>query len=207
MTEAVTRAERKQRTHQALLDSALSQLQERSFASLSLREVSRAAGIVPTAFYRHFDSMDDLGVALVDESMRSLRQMLREARRKPDGERVVSTVAILRHQVRNYEDHFRFVLREQHGGVAEVRRAIAAELRLFTSELATDLATMVDWRDPEDRPQLDLAADLMVCAMMKVVHELLDTDVAHEQTVVRKAESQLRLILIGMFAWRSESVS
>jgi AcrR family transcriptional regulator len=51
-----------------------------SFDALSLRSVVRAAGVVPTAFYRHFSSMDELGLALVDESFRTLRVMLREAR-------------------------------------------------------------------------------------------------------------------------------
>ena len=39
----------------------------RGFGSLSLREVARCAGIVPTGFYRHFDDMDALGLALVAE--------------------------------------------------------------------------------------------------------------------------------------------
>ncbi|GLZ42791.1 hypothetical protein Acsp05_64150 [Actinokineospora sp. NBRC 105648] len=47
-----------------------------SLAGLSLREV----GIVPTAFYRHFGSTDELGAALAEESMRTLRTMLRDDR-------------------------------------------------------------------------------------------------------------------------------
>src|SRR5439155_23497205 len=66
-----TRQERKRRTRQALLDAALELLKEQSFSSLSLRQVTRAAGIVPTAFYRHFDDMEELGLALIDESFRT----------------------------------------------------------------------------------------------------------------------------------------
>ncbi len=71
VTTRETRAQRKQRTREALLDAALSMLEDRPFASLSLREVSRAAGISPAAFYRHFQDMDELGFALVDESFRA----------------------------------------------------------------------------------------------------------------------------------------
>ena len=35
---------------------------------------------MPTAFYRHFESIDELGLALVDESFSSLRDLLRAAR-------------------------------------------------------------------------------------------------------------------------------
>jgi AcrR family transcriptional regulator len=39
--------------------------------------VTKQAGIVPTGFYRHFASMDELGIALVEESMRTLRATIR----------------------------------------------------------------------------------------------------------------------------------
>ena len=42
-------------------------------------------------------------------------------------------------QVRAHESHFRFITRERYGGIRTSRRAIAIELRLFASELATDL--------------------------------------------------------------------
>ena len=72
-------------------------LEERSFSGLSLREVTREAGIVPAAFYRHFESMEALGLVLIDESFRALRDMLRGARAgKLDPSRVIeSTVDIL----------------------------------------------------------------------------------------------------------------
>ena len=75
-----SREERKEATRRAIIAAALKLLEERSFSALSLREVTREAGIVPAAFYRHFDSMDALGLVLIDESFRSLREMLRSAR-------------------------------------------------------------------------------------------------------------------------------
>ena len=77
--------------------AALRLLDERSFSALSLREVTREAGIVPAAFYRHFESMEALGLVLIDESFRALRDMLRGARAgKLDPKRVIeSSVDIL----------------------------------------------------------------------------------------------------------------
>ena len=52
----------------SLIEAAFSQLSaERSFTSLSLREVAREAGIAPTSFYRHFKDVDELGLTMVDE--------------------------------------------------------------------------------------------------------------------------------------------
>lgn len=199
-----SRAERKERTRQSLLDVALELLPDRSFDSISIREVARGAGIVPTAFYRHFASMDDLGVALVEESMRMLRRMLRDARRDPGARDAKTSLHILVREVHTHEAQFRFLNRERYGGVAEVRRAIATELRLFVSELTVDLSripALVDWQADD----LDTAADLIVATMLSTVGALLAVDRRgghEEQLVVDRAARQLRMIMLGMAGWR-----
>ena len=206
--EGRTRAERKERTRQRLLDVTIRLIADRSLASISLREVAREAGIVPTAFYRHYASMDALGIDLVDESMRPLRQMLRDARkgRVAHGDIIADTVAVLARQVRGHPDQFRFLTRERYGGVAAVRRAIATELRLFTSDLTVDLARLTtgyDWSTDD----LEMAASLMVGAMLTTVMDLLETDERHPEdagVLLDRAERQLRLIALGMGQWRSK---
>jgi AcrR family transcriptional regulator len=163
---------------------------------------------VPTAFYRHYASMDALGVDLVDDAMRPLRQMIRDTRRgrTAHGDIIADTVAVLVKQVRDHPDQFRFLTRERYGGVAAVRRAIATELRLFTSELTVDLARLTagsDWTSDD----LEMAAGLMVSAMLSTVMDLLEADERHPEDAVAlrdKAERQLRMIALGMGAWRSK---
>ncbi|CAM5419963.1 HTH-type transcriptional repressor FabR [Streptomyces californicus] len=71
-TSVGVRQTQKLRTRQALLDAALLLLEHQSLSSLGLREVTRAAGLTPTAFYRHFEDVAALGVALVEEALGSL---------------------------------------------------------------------------------------------------------------------------------------
>ncbi|MPY99369.1 MAG: TetR family transcriptional regulator [Actinophytocola sp.] len=205
--EPVSRQERKQRTRQAILDAALRLLRDRAFAGLSLREVTKEAGIVPTAFYRHFDAMDDLGIALVERAMRSLRTMIREARQNPAtyDDAIRSSVHTLHTHVRANEAHFRFLTRERYGGTGPVQAAIATELRLFASELAIDLGRfdgLAKW-SAED---LRMMADLIVTAMLGIVMELVDVrspDPEADKEIAAKARKQLRLIVLGVAGWRS----
>lgn len=203
-----SRAEKKEQTRQALLDATIDLVDDRSFGSISLREVARGAGIVPTAFYRHFASMEDLGVTLVEDAMRILRRALREARRDlsargmPTARESLSTLLA---KVHSDEPQFRFLIRERHGGVAEVRRAIATELLLFSRELAIDLArvpALTEWGAAD----LEVAADLVVSIMMTTVAELLDGDgrEATERALVERAEKQLVMVFLGMAQWRPE---
>ncbi len=202
-----TRSERKQRTREALLDATLQLLEDRAFGSLSLREVTREAGIVPAGFYRHFQNMDELGFALVDESFRRLRQMLRSAREdRRDYKGVIrASVAILVRHVHENRLHFRFIARERSSGVPALRRAIRGEIRLFSSELATDLARFPHLRtwSSED---LQAIAGLMVNTMVATVEAILDAppeDPLAEQEIVLTAEKQLRLVVLAVPHWRS----
>jgi AcrR family transcriptional regulator len=205
------RAERKQRTREALLDAALRQLDDRAFGSLSLREVAREAGIVPAGFYRHFEDMDDLGLALVDESFRHLRRLLRGAREDRGDEKGVirTSVAILLRNVHEHPLHFRFIARERNSGVPALRRAIRAEIRLFSSELATDLARYPHLRSWSSQ-DLQMIAALMVDTMVATVEALIDAppdDPLAEKEVSTTAEKQLRLIALAVPRWRSDPSS
>ena len=201
------REEKKQKTRQGLLDAALLLLEgEQSFASLSLREVTREAGIVPTAFYRHFRDMDELGLALVDESFHTLRQMMRAARTGslPTEQLIRRSVNVFVAHVRANSRYFQFVLRERAGGRLALRNAIRTEVRLFVSELATDLArfpALNRW-PTED---LQMMAGLIVATMMNAVMDVLDLPPGRpedEQAIAALLEKQLRLVILGAGQWK-----
>lgn len=206
--ETPSREERKEVTRRAIIDAALKLLAERSFSGLSLREVTREAGIVPAAFYRHFDSMDALGLVLIDESFRSLREMLRGARAgKLDPNRVIeSTVDILTGSVSEQREHWRFIGRERSSGVSALRYAIRTEIRLITSELATDLArfpALHTW-STED---LNILASLFVNSMIIIAEAIEDApDAAALAEIKRAATKQLRMIVVGVSGWRSSEI-
>jgi AcrR family transcriptional regulator len=205
--EPVSRQERKQRTRQALLDAALELLADRPFASLSLREVAKRAGIVPTAFYRHFASMDELGIALAEQATRTLRGMIRSARRDPAGsQRMISeSVRTLYEHVRAHEDHFRFLTRERYSGTEPLAGAIGMELRMFSSDLAIDLARFDPLRS-WTTDDLHMLADLIVTAMIATIVELLEArpgDQDADVRIITLARKRLRLILLGVPRWRS----
>jgi AcrR family transcriptional regulator len=203
--EWVSREERKEATRRAIIAGALKLLDDRSFSALSLREVTRAAGIVPAAFYRHFESMDALGLVLIDESFRSLREMLREARTgKLDPNRVIeSSVEILVASVDRQREHWRFVGRERSSGRTGLRYAIRTEIRLLTSELATDLARfpgLSEW-STED---LNIVAGLFVNSMIVIAEAIEDAQDAATLTEIKRiATKQLRMIAVAAGDWRS----
>ncbi len=200
------RQAQKLRTRQALLDAGLRLLEHQSLSSLGLREIAREVRVAPAGFYRHFRDMSDLGVALVEESFGSLRAMVRAIRGEPArSEEVIDrTVEVIAAHVREHRAHFRFVARERHGGVAEVREAIARELALFALELASDLAAQPEsagWSAQDVRMLADLYVDHMVMTATAFLEVPVD-DPAGEAAIARAAGRQLRLIRLGRLHWK-----
>ena len=202
-----SRPERKERTRQAILASALALSAETGLAGISLRQVAKEVGIVPTAFYRHFGSIEELGLVLVDDSFVSLRAMLRDVRREPALEGVIpGSVLVLLEHVRRQQGHFGFIARERTGGSAAVRRAIRYELDLCERELASDIAR-VPGTDRWSAADLQILSELIVNAMVSTAEKILNTprtDVA-EADVVHHAQTQLRMLVVGAVNWRSKT--
>jgi AcrR family transcriptional regulator len=203
--EGGSREERKEATRRAIVAAALKLLEEHSFGGLSLREVTREAGIVPGAFYRHFESMEALGLVLIDESFHALRDMLRGARAgKLDPNRVIeSSVEILVASVDEQREHWLFIGRERNSGIAVLRYAIRTEIRLIASELATDLARfpgLNSW-STED---LNILAGLFVNAMISIAEATEDAQNPTALAEIKRiAIKQLRMITVGVTDWRT----
>ncbi|MDD7812142.1 TetR family transcriptional regulator [Mycobacterium sp. CSUR Q5927] len=189
-----------------MISAALTLLEERSFSALSLREVTRAAHIVPAAFYRHFESMDALGLVLIDESFGALRETLRDARTGGvDPNRIIeSSIEVLINSVASRHEYWRFINRERFSGMTVLRYAIRTEIKLIGSELATDLArfpALSGW-STED---LNILAGLFVNAMTvtaEAIEEAPDEETLAE--IKHVAVKQLRMIALAAGGWRSK---
>ena len=205
MTE--TRGERKERTRRAILDAALGLSAETTLAAVSLRQVAKEVGIVPTAFYRHFESVEDLGLALVEESLDNLRVLLREIRRTDaaDFRSIIDgSVTVLVEQVRLHHAHYNFIARERFGGSVRVRRAIEHGIDLAARDLAIDLAHLPgtdEWSEDDLRAVSGLIVSLMVVIVERLV--VVEPHSAAERTIADTARTQLRMLLIGALQWRS----
>ncbi|MCP3867386.1 MAG: HTH-type transcriptional repressor FabR [Gammaproteobacteria bacterium] len=198
------RSIKKEQTRRALIDAALNQLSaERSFASLSLREVTREAGIAPTSFYRHFQNMEALGLTLVDESGLTLRQLMRQARQRIEsgGSAIRTSVETFMEFISRNENIFRLLLRERSGTSRDFRAAIAREIAHFSLELA-DYIEAVTRRGGEFAR---IQADAMVILVFNAGAEALDMTAAQRKQLVEKTIRQLRMLDAGVSIYLKRS--
>ncbi len=195
-----TRAEQKQATRHAIIEAALKLSAERGFSSLSLRSVAREAGIAPTSFYRHFATMDELGLVLVDEIGMSLRQLVREARRRVEesgkGSVIRASIQTFLSYVEKNENLFRLLLGEGSGSPAHFRHAIAKEIHRFTDDLAEDL---IREAETTGRPLAHVhhAAEAMVTVTFNLGASSIDLPRKERLAVIERIIIEVRMIMRG----------
>lgn len=190
------RALQKEKTRRTIIDAAFRLLsQERSFSSLSLREVTREAGIAPTSFYRHFEDMEELGLTLVDEGGVALRQLMRKARQRiRDKGLVISTsVETFMEFIQNSPHVFRLLLRERSGTSLAFRKAVSRELQYFVVELADYIQHTKNYTAEAAKIQ----AEAMVILVFNAGAEALDSSLAERKLLTQKAITQLRFVAKG----------
>lgn len=190
------RAQQKQKTRQALIEAAFNQLSaDYSFSNLSLREVAREAGIAPTSFYRHFKDMNELGLTMVDEAGLTLRQLMRQARRRiASGGSVINTsVVTFMEFIDNSSNQFRLLLRERSGTSKAFRAAVAREVKHFILELAHYLESETKC----DATHAYIQSEAMVTLVFNAGAEALDLEGLQRDELVERVIWQLRYITRG----------
>jgi len=160
----------RQRLMQAALRIGASR---RSLQSLGLRELAREAGLNPNTFYRHFNSLEELSQAIIDELGRDLRTNLRGIRRtvrSPVDEATPRTVEYVFDFAARNPDAFIVAVRELHGAMPTVREALQRMIGDVAQEMVEDVQFL------NIGPQLEEATlrDISHMVVTHVFHQTLD---------------------------------
>ena len=139
-----SREARKLQTRRAFFNAVLDLcITGQSFSSISLRQVTREVGVVPTAFYRHFDDMESLGEALVLEELGStlatLRDGLQIGRKRSYDRQIAKSIQMFLMTVSAQPRYWQFLVSERFGGSESVRKAVNELMKMHVQILAEDL--------------------------------------------------------------------
>lgn len=193
-----SRTEQREKTRNAIVQAALNLSVEKGFPALSLREVTRAAGVAPATFYRYFVDMEELGLAMVDEVGLSLRHLMRKARHrvKTEGSVVNTSIETFMMFIDRNPQLFQLLMGDRAGGPRSFRAAIKKEKQRFVDELADDLR--------QDSPtatlplsHTEVIAEMIVNLVFDGGIEAIDLPKDKRQDITDKLTLELRIILNG----------
>lgn len=194
VTTAGTRAEQKRHTRALIVAAGRQAVATRGFSGLVVREVAREAGIVPTAFYRHYASLDALATELAAGAADQLGILVDELVSAPasdpaidwprraaaSGAETPQTWSVL---ARGLVDTGHPEHRVLTGAVDSARRRLGIALGRWEALSGADGAA------------IDIAADLVVMVLLRLIVEVaVGYD---ERAAVDEGVSRLRVVLAG----------
>jgi AcrR family transcriptional regulator len=201
----ISRKEQKEETRRNLMAAARAELASgRSFDTLSLREVSKLAGIAPTSFYRHFHDMEGLGLALIEEHGEALVALMKDVQeRATDGRSLIRvSVKALYDYMLSDQGTSRMIMQESTSPESVFREASEKLFLTLSSELADYLVREAQDRGvPLGHPQL--AANSLVSIMFTSGIALLNTPTEEQHRHIEAAIIKLRMIMHGAEAMGS----
>jgi len=170
----------------------------RSVSTLSLREVARQAGIAPNSFYRQFRDMDELAIALIERAGSSLREIIREARKRATRESSVvrASVQAFMVQLRSDDRQLHILLREGAVGSPEFKAAVDRQLRFFEDELRQDLVRIAE-ATGSTLYQPATTARLITRLVFAMGASIMDLPRERDVEVTRELVAMVRVILQG----------
>lgn len=193
-----SRSEQREKTRSAIVSAALNLSAEKGFPALSLREVTREAGVAPATFYRYFVDMEELGLAMVDEVGMSLRHLMRKARHrvKTEGSVVATSIETFMMFIDRNPQLFKLLMGDRAGGPRSFRDAIRKEKQRFIDELVDDLSKDSPTRN-QPLTHIEVIAEMMVNLVFDGGIEAIDLPKEKRQAIADKLALELRIILTG----------
>jgi TetR/AcrR family transcriptional regulator, fatty acid biosynthesis regulator len=211
------REEQKRQSRQAIIDAALRlSTSGRSFSTISLREISREIGLVPTAFYRHFENIDALGLELVDKvalHLKSILHQLGQAYLYQPEAKTRKSLELFFQAVDQNPEQWIFLISERWGGSPTIRKAIARELEYLIEDFATDLQRIPSIQHIQQHSDLKVLAQILISLACNWAMTWINfqentngTSLDQDKTLFQEqAITQVQLLFRGIIHWESPS--
>lgn len=189
-----TRAEQKQHTRALIVAAGRKAAATRGFAGLVVRELAREAGIVPTAFYRHFDSVDALASELAAGAAAAWADLVDELASAlttdPAAEWPARAAAAAGRDPQTWSVLARGLVDTVHPD----HRVLSAAVDSARRRLGITLGRL-ETLSGADGSAVDIAADLVVVVLLRL---LVEVAVGHDaRAAVEECAGRLRVILAG----------
>lgn len=203
------RNEQKRQTRHAFFQAVLDlSFSGHAFSALSLRHVAREVGVVPTAFYRHFEDMNMLGESLVNEllgtALHDLREHLQFGKTRTHDGQIAGSVAVFFESISQSPLYWHFIVSERYGGNQVVQQALDEQIKIFVQSLSDDLGVQPAFSGLSQDIRL-LIADMGVNLFFSWVHKWLtfsskqsDEKVAYLQ----RCTEQAKVLFYGVSNWK-----
>lgn len=221
--KTTTREEKKRQTRQAFFNAVLDLcMAGQGFGSISLRQVTREVGVVPTAFYRHFRDMEELGKSLVEDelgvALKDLREHMQLGKKREYDHQIAKSIQLFFGAVDANPRYWQFIAAERFGGSYAVRAAIKAQIHGFAKVMSEDLGLQPAFAQISETDRYLLAevgvnmSFSWIIDWLDLTYNALDDEddgetpedlQAQKQAMLERCTRQMQMLIYGAYNWKS----
>jgi len=154
---------RVRRTRRLLRDALVSLLLEKDFASISIKEITERADVAYITFFRHYESIDQLLMEVLDEGLGELLTRIETLAKQSDTSNLETEGRLIFEYIEQKADLFRILLKSQ--SVTRVRNKVLRNIatifqkscapltrsnnpvtvNILSNHIATSLLALIEW--------------------------------------------------------------
>lgn len=154
---------RVRRTRRLLRDALVSLILEKDFASLSIKEITERAEVAYITFFRHYESLDQLLMEVLDEGLGELLTRIEMLAKQSDASDLETEGRLIFEYIGQKADLFRILFKSQ--SVTRVRKKVVRNIAaifqksclplarsgnqtataMLSNHIATSLLALIEW--------------------------------------------------------------
>jgi AcrR family transcriptional regulator len=154
---------RVRRTHRILRDALTSLILEKDFASISIKEITERAEVAYITFFRHYESLDQLLMEVLDEGLGELMTRIETLAKQSDTSNLETEGRLIFEYIGQKADLFRILFKSQ--SVTRVRKKVVRNIAvifqksclplarsgnqtataMLSNHIATSLLALIEW--------------------------------------------------------------
>jgi len=154
---------RVRRTRRLLRDALVSLMLEKDFASISIKEITERAEVAYITFFRHYESLDQLLMEILDEGLGELQNHIETLAKQSETSALETEGRLIFEYIGQKADLFRILFKSQ--SVTRIRKKVVRNIAaifqksclpvaragnptataLLSNHIATSLLALIEW--------------------------------------------------------------
>ena len=154
---------RVRRTHRLLRDALVALILKKDFASISIKEITERADVAYITFFRHYESIDQLLMEVLDEGLGELLTRIETLAKQSDASNLETEGRLIFEYIGQKADLFRILFKSQ--SVTRVRKKVLRNIatifqkscapltrsnnpvtvNILSNHIATSLLALIEW--------------------------------------------------------------
>ena len=154
---------RVRQTRRLLRDALVSLILEKDYASISIKEITERAEVAYITFYRHFESLDQLLMEVLDEGLAELMSHIETLAKQSETSALETEGRLIFEYIKQKADLFRILFKSQ--SVTRVRKKVVRNIAVIfqksclplarsgnpvtiaitSNHIATSLLSLIEW--------------------------------------------------------------